>query len=100
VLAPVSGVLTRHGREVGRFVLSIQDDEGYKRLTDRLAGVKVLMYMEGHLVKNSLGPEPGNVPASGPFEYHGSTYRVFTLHLHSFPSGPLLVRALVPIPYA
>jgi len=100
VLAPVTGVLRRHGREIGRFVLSIQDDEGFKRLAGRLAGVRVLMYMEGHLVKNSLGPEPGSVPASGPYEYRGNTYRVFTLHLHAFPSGPLLVRALVPIPYS
>ncbi len=100
VLAPVSGVLTRHGREIGRFVLSIQDDEGYKRLTGRLAGVRVLMYMDGQLVKNSLGPEPGNVPANGPYEYRGVGYRVFTLHLRAFPSGPLLVRALVPIPYS
>ena len=100
VLAPVSGVLTRHGREIGRFVLSIQDDEGYKRLTGRLAGLKVLMYMDGQLVKNSLGPGPGEVPASGPYEYRGSAYRVFTLHLRAFPAGQLLVRALVPIPYA
>ena len=99
VLAPVQGHLTFHGREIGRFALSIQDDEGYKRLTGRLAGLKVLIYMDGQLVKNSLGPHPGNVPANGPYEYGGATYRVFTLHLRAFPSGPLLVRALVPIPY-
>lgn len=100
VLAPVPGVLRRNGRTIGRFVLSIQDDEGYKRLTDRLAGVKVLMYMDGQLVKNSLGPAPGAVPPSGLYEYSGRTYRVFTMHLNAFPSGPLLVRGLVPVPYS
>lgn len=100
VLAPVPGVLRRNGRPVGRFLLSIQDDEGYKRLTDRLAGVKVLMYMDGELVKNSLGPAPGAVPPSGRYEYRGRTYRVFTMRLSAFPSGPLLVRGLVPVPYS
>ncbi len=44
-------------------MLSIQDDEGYLRLTRRLAGLDVLMYMGANhtrLVKNSLGPEPGH----------------------------------------
>jgi hypothetical protein len=100
VLAPVQGVLRRNGDTIGRFLLSIQDDEGYKRLTDRLAGVKVLMYMDGQLVKNSLGPAPGDVPPDGLYEYRGRSYRVFTLHLNAFPSGPLLVRGFVPVPYS
>jgi hypothetical protein len=99
VLAPVQGSLQLRGRRIGRFVLSVQDDEGYRRLVERLVGLRVLMYMEGHLVKNSLGPEPGNVPAKGPYEYRGRAYTVFTLHLGAFPTGPLLVRVLVPTPY-
>ena len=37
VLAPVSAPLRLDGRTIGSFVLSIQDDEGYLRLTRRLA---------------------------------------------------------------
>ena len=102
VLAPVSAPLRLGGRTIGSFVLSIQDDEGYLRLTRRLAGLRVLMYMNATnpvLVKNSLGPEPGSVPDSGRYEYRGSTYRVFTLHANAFPSGPLTVRVLIPVPY-
>jgi hypothetical protein len=102
VLAPVSAPLRLHGRTIGSFVLSIQDDEGYKRLTGRLAGLSVLMYMNDprpRLVKNSLGPAPGNVPAAGSYSYRGRPYRVFTVNAEAFPSGPLTIRVLVPIPY-
>jgi hypothetical protein len=99
VLGPVRAPLTLHGRRIGSLELSIQDDEGYKRLTGRLVGLDVLMYMSSQLVKNSLGPAPGNVPATGSFQYHGRSFRVFTVHAEAFPSGPLVIRVLVPIPY-
>jgi hypothetical protein len=100
VLAPVTAPLRLDGRTIGDFVLSIQDDEGYLRLTHRLAGLDVLMYMGSRLVKNSLGPNPGTVPDSGPYRYRGHTFSVFTLHLDAFPAGPLRTQVLVPIPYS
>jgi hypothetical protein len=103
VLAPVTAPLRVGGRTIGRVELSIQDDEGYKRLAGRLAGLRVLMYMNpAHptLVKNSLGPEPGAVPANGLYHYRGATFHVFTVHAQAFPSGPLAIRVLVPIPYS
>jgi hypothetical protein len=106
VLAPVSAPLRLHGKQIGELMLSIQDDEGYLRLTRRLVGLDVLMYMNPtthpELVKNSLGPEVGglsSVPASGIYHYRGHTYRVFTLDARSFPAGTLLIRVLIPIPY-
>ncbi len=105
VLAPVTAPLRLGGRTIGRFVLSIQDDEGYLRLTKRLVGLSVLMYMgDGHpgkgtLVKNSLGPDPGDVPESGRYLYRGATFQVYTLHAQAFPSGPLTINVLIPVPY-
>lgn len=107
VLAPVRAPLRLHGRTIGSFVLSIQDDEGYLRLARRLAGLDVLMYMNAQapsqLVKDSLGPLPGpalgTVPASGAYSYDGRSFRVFTVHAEAFPSGPLTIRVLVPLPY-
>ncbi|HTA33361.1 MAG TPA: hypothetical protein VK721_08045 [Solirubrobacteraceae bacterium] len=108
VLGPVSAPLRFGGHTIGSFVLSIQDDEGYLRLTRRLAGLDVLMYMNlgsgpPQLVKDSLGPMPGpalaSVPASGAYRYRGRSFRVFTVHAAAFPSGPLTIRVLVPIPY-
>jgi hypothetical protein len=100
VLAPVSAPLRQSGRSIGSFTLSIQDDEGYMRLARRLAGLKVLMYMGSQLVKNSLGPEPPPVPDSGRYSYRGASYRVYTIHALAFPSGPLTIHVLIPIPYA
>jgi hypothetical protein len=100
VLAPVSAALRLHGKQIGSLVLSIQDDEGYLRLTRRLAGLHVLMYMRSQLVKNSLGPVQGAIPASGLYQYQGHSFRVFTLHVSSFPAGPLRISVLIPIPYS
>jgi hypothetical protein len=100
VLAPVHAPLRLNGRRIGSIELSIQDDEGYKRLAGRLAGLDVLMYMGSRLVKNSLGPAPGKVPASGTYHYRGRTFRVYTLHAEAFPSGPLRIAVLIPIPYS
>jgi hypothetical protein len=108
VLGPITAPLRLDGHAIGSLVLSIQDDEGYLRLTRRLAGLNVLMYMKlgsgpPQLVKDSLGPMPGpalaSVPASGSFHYRGHSFRVFTVHATAFPSGPLTIRVLVPIPY-
>jgi hypothetical protein len=111
VLGPVRAPLRLHGREIGSIVVSIQDDEGYLRLTRRLAGLSVLMYMRGpgggmQLVKNSLGkggrgeaPALTAVPASGSYVFRGRRYRVITVDAEAFPSGPLTIRVLVPMPY-
>jgi hypothetical protein len=99
VLGPVSGVLHAGGHELATFLLSIQDDEGYLRLARRLGGMYMLMYMGSTLVKNNLGPAPGNVPQRGPYTYRGRRFQVFTVEAQAFPSGPLHVRVLVPIPY-
>ncbi len=108
VLAPVRAPLRLHGKRIGELVLSIQDDEGYLRLARRLVGLDILMYMNPasahpELVKNSLGPGVGgfsSVPTSGLYRYRGHTFRVFTLNAHAFPSGPLRISVLIPIPYS
>jgi hypothetical protein len=100
VLAPVRAPLRLHGRTIGSLLLSIQDDEGYKRLANRLAGLDVLMYMKGQLVKSTIGYSPGPVPTSGPFSYRGKTYRAYTFHAEAFPSGPLRITTLIPLPYS
>ncbi len=100
VLAPVTAPLRRGGRTIGSFELSIQDDEGYKRLANRLAGLDVLMYMGPRLVKSTVGNPPGPVPASGPVSLHGRSYRAYTFRAEAFPSGPLRITVLIPLPYS
>jgi hypothetical protein len=100
VLAPVTAPLRLQGRTIGSFVLSIQDDEGYKRLATRLAGLDVLMYMGGKLVKSTLGPSPGVFPTSGNVSHRGKSYRAYTFTATAFPSGPLRITVLIPTPYS
>ncbi|HEY2571550.1 MAG TPA: hypothetical protein VGI27_08750 [Solirubrobacteraceae bacterium] len=100
VLAPVTAPLRQGGRTVGSFTLSIQDDEGYKRLANRLAGLDVLMYMGNKLVKSTVGYAPGPVPASGAVTVNGRSYRAYTFRAEAFPSGPLRITVLIPLPYS
>ncbi len=103
VLAPVHAPLRLDGHTIGSFVLSIQDDEGYLRLTKRLAGLDVLMYMTARPPAARQGqPRPATgrwSPASGAYSYAVKPFRVFTVHARAFPSGPLTIRVLVPMPY-
>ncbi|MEA2153210.1 MAG: hypothetical protein QOI18_1443 [Solirubrobacteraceae bacterium] len=100
VLAPVTAPLRRGGRTIGSFVMSIQDDEGYKRLAQRLVGVDVLMYMGSRLVKSTIGFSPGPIPTSGPVSYRGKRFRAYTFTAEAFPSGPLRITVLIPMPYS
>jgi hypothetical protein len=99
VLAPVSAPLRLGSSEIGTLLLSIQDDEGYKRLAQRLVGLDVVMYMGGRLVKSTIGFSPGPVPTHGRFAYRGKSYRAYTFDARAFPSGPLRITVLIPLPY-
>ena len=44
VIAPVTGTLEQHGRTLGRYVMSVQDDTGYVKLVSRFIGVPVELY--------------------------------------------------------
>jgi hypothetical protein len=99
VLAPVRAPLHLNGRTIGSFVLSIQDDMGYRLLAQRLAGLDVVMYRGSQAVMSSFDPPPAHVPTTGSFSYKGNTYRAFTFDAEAFPSGPLRITTLIPIPY-
>jgi hypothetical protein len=100
VLAPVTAPLRLHGRTIGSFVLSIQDDMGYRLLAQRLAGLDVLMNVGSRVVMSSFDPPPSSTPANGPYHYNGHTYRVFSFTGRAFPSMPLKITVLIPIPYS
>jgi hypothetical protein len=100
VLAPVSAPLRLAGRTIGSFVLSIQDDEGYKRLAQRLVGLDVVMYMGSRLVRSTLDRAPKSIPTSGSLRYRGRSFRLYTFNAQAFPSGPLRITVLIPLPYS
>ena len=98
VLAPISGEIRLHGRLVGRYVLSIQDDVGYVKLAGRLAGLQVVMRSGGRQVMSSLSPAPVHIPPHGTLTFGGVSYVTHTINGVAFPSGPLHIYLLARRP--
>jgi hypothetical protein len=97
ILAPVSGELRWHGRVVGRYLLSVQDDLGYVKLESRFLGVPLVLRRGSHRVplEGTLAPGPANPPPLGLLTYAGATYEAFSFTAKAFPSGALRVSLLV-----
>jgi hypothetical protein len=97
VLAPVRGdVRDPHGRIVGHFLLSIQDDLGYVILAHRFTGAQVLLREgEGQILGN-LTPGPKRVPTRGELNYRGVHYYAYSFMAKAFPTGSLRISLLIP----
>jgi hypothetical protein len=97
ILAPVSGTLRLHGRAIGHYVLSVQDDLGYVKLVTRFLGVPLVLRAGSRAVPvEGLVPGPARIPDHGPVAYRGRPYEAFSFGARSFPGGPLRVSLLVP----
>lgn len=100
VLAPVSGQLEAHGKVVGSFLMSVQDDIGFAKLESRFVGDPIGLYLDGTLVA-SLGGTLPSAPPSGPLlALHGTSYGVVTESYKAIPLAPLAAVILVPPPAA
>lgn len=94
VLAPVSGTLRAHGRTLGRYVLSVQDDLGYLKLVTRFLADPLDLYRGSSLV---MGSGPRARAANGTtVRLGGASYLVRDIALGAFPSGPLQAVLFVP----
>lgn len=100
ILAPVGGTLRFHGRSVGHYLLSVQDDLGYVKLETRFIGVRVALYAGSHPIplEGTLAPGPATIPEHGPVRYRGASYEVFSFRAKAFPSGALRISLLLPVP--
>jgi hypothetical protein len=98
VIAPISGTLRSHGRTLGTYVMSVQDDAGYVKLVSRFIGVPIDLYRNGAYLMGTLAPAPSKVSAGSPVMVHGASYRVAPLTAGAFPSGTLGVALFVPTP--
>jgi hypothetical protein len=100
ILAPVAGTLRVHGRTVGHYLLSVQDDLGYVKLETRFIGVPVVLFAGSrrlHL-QGTLAPGPAIVPEHGRIRYRSTTYESFSFRAEAFPRGVLRISLLVPLP--
>src|SRR3989440_9550471 len=96
ILAPVGGALRMHGRTIGHYQLSVQDDVGYVKLATRFIGAPLLMRAGSHPVpvEGLLTPGPASIPAHGPVTYRHTLYEAFSFNARAFPSGPLRISLL------
>ena len=99
ILAPISGRLRSHGKEIGHFVFSVQDDLGYVKLVTRFIGAPLILRTDsGNVpVEGLISPGPASVPDHGPVEYRGTSYQAYSFRAEAYPSGRLRVSLLLPI---
>jgi hypothetical protein len=115
VLAPLSGTLRLHGRTVGHYILSVQDDLGYVKIETHYIGAPLVLRtgLRGVPAKGApakdvpandvpvpglLAPGPAGIPEHGPVTYRHAIYQAYSFDASAFPSGTLRISVLVPLP--
>jgi hypothetical protein len=98
VIAPVTGTLRSHGRTLGHYVTSVQDDLGYVKLVTRFIGAPVDLYQHGSLVMGTLRPAPSAPRDGATVTVGGRSYLVANVAASAFPAGPLQASLFVPQP--
>jgi hypothetical protein len=105
VLAPLGGTLSLHSRTVGHYLLSVQDDLGYVKIETHYIGAPLVLRRDAKdepandvPVAGLLAPGPATIPEHGPVTYRHVTYQAYSFAASAFPSGPLRISVLVPLP--
>jgi hypothetical protein len=96
ILAPVRGALSLGGKQVGTYLMSVQDDLGLQLLIGRYTGMPVVMRIGSRQVMGNLNPGPASIPDRGFVGYRSITYYAYTFSATAFPRGLLRVSVLVP----
>ena len=99
ILAPISGRLRLHGKEIGHFVFSVQDDLGYVKLETRFIGAPLVLRTDsGNVpIEGLLSPGPETIPDHGPVSYRGTSYEAYSFKAEAYPSGRLRVSLLLAV---
>jgi hypothetical protein len=102
ILAPVTGKLRSHGKEIGHFVFSVQDDLGYVKLETRFIGAPLVLRTESGQVpiEGLLTPGPASIPDRGPVSYKGTNYEAYSFNVAAYPSGRLRISLLLGITHS
>jgi hypothetical protein len=100
VLARNGGSLRLDGRAVGSFVMSVQDDAGYRKLVERLVGAHIVMRYRGRTVMSDIAAGGRTLPARGAVTLAGVRYLVGSFSDARFPSGTLHIWLLFRAPPA
>ncbi len=100
IIAPVTGTLRWHGRTVGSYVMSVQDDTGFVKLVSRFIGAPIEIYRNGVFLMGTLKPTPRFVSTGAKVTVAGSTYRANVMRAGAFPSGSLQIALFAREPAA
>ena len=100
ILAPVRGAITYQGAVVGSYVMSVQDDRGYKKLVQRIAGIPVELYLHSRPLMGTIAHPPPAPPPAGPLRLGGVSYTVDAFTAAAFPTGTVRIAVFVPPPSA
>ncbi len=98
VIAPVAGVLSRNGKVLGRYVMSVQDDLGYQKLVTRLIGIPIDLYRNNAFLMGTLEPAPSRLSEGGSVSVRDSSYLVQLRSAEAFPDGTLQIALFIPRP--
>jgi hypothetical protein len=99
-IAPVRGAVAG-----ASFVLSVQADSSYLKVTKQVTGADVLLLAgarsgapgKAHPLAGTLaGPQPARIPTRGTFEHKNKKYESFSLAGSVFPTGALRIVLLIP----
>ena len=100
IIAPVTGTLRSHGRTLGHYVMSVQDDVGYVKLVTRFIGVPLELYRNGVPLMGTVNHPPASVTSGATVDAGGQEYLPRVLGMHAFPTGSLRVALMLPQPAA
>jgi hypothetical protein len=82
------------GHVAAQFLLAIQDDVGFRILSQAFTGAQVLMREGPRQVIATLSPGPARVPDRGKVRYGGVTYQAYSFDAEAFPEGTLRISLL------
>jgi hypothetical protein len=98
IIAPVSGGLRFHGRVVGTYLLSVQDDLGFVGLERRLIGIPLILHVGEVRVPLQGTTRTGSVaiPDKGAVVIRGARFQAYSFDAKAFPTGVVRISLLLP----
>jgi hypothetical protein len=97
IIAPVGGSLRYHGRVVGTYLLSVQDDLGFVGLERRLVGVPLILHVGAVRVPLQGTTRTGSVviPDRGAVVIRGAHFQAYSFDAKAFPTGLVRISLLL-----
>jgi hypothetical protein len=98
IIAPVGGSLRYHGRVVGTYLLSVQDDLGFVGLERRLIGIPLILHVGEVRVPLQGTTRTGSVaiPDRGAVVIRGARFQAYSFDAKAFPTGVVRISLLLP----